>query len=173
MDKRYLVATFQSPAAVVEAVCAVRRECFRVYDVYAPYPIHHLDHAMGLRKTRLPLTALFGALTGLLLAAGLQFYTSALDWPMNVGGKPDASTIAFIPISFELTVLVSALTVVAALMFRSRLYPGRRERLIAKGMTDDTFALVLRQRPSFDTSRARALLEGCGALTIEEKVASL
>jgi hypothetical protein len=173
MANKFLVATFLNPADVVEAVRAVRREKFRVYDVYTPYPIHHLDQAMGLRKTRLPMVALLGALAGLTLAAGLQFYTSALDWPMNVGGKPDASTLAFIPISFELTVLFSALTVVAALLVRSRLFPGRHEPLIARGITDSTFALVLRQRPALDAVRARALLKGCGALSIEERAANL
>jgi hypothetical protein len=173
MASRFLVAIFHSPTDVVKAVHAVRREGFRVYDVYAPYPIQHLDLAMGIRKTRLPLVALLGGLTGLALAATLQFYTSALDWPMNVGGKPDASTLAFIPISFELTVLISALTVVAALLFRARLFPGKRERLIAHGITDSSFALVLRQRPAVDTLRARALLNLCGAVSIEEKSASL
>src|ERR1041385_300522 len=116
MRRQFLVATFHDPEAVLNAVRTVRREDFRIYDVYSPYPIHGLDGAMGIRKTRLPWIAFAGALSGLALGIALQFYTTVLDWPMNVGGKPDNSTLAFIPISFELTVLFSGLAAVAALL---------------------------------------------------------
>lgn len=169
MSKHFLVATFQHPEDVLHAVRTARDEDLRIYDVYSPYPIHGLDQAMGIRKTRLPWIALAGALGGLMLGIALQFYTTVLDWPMNVGGKPDNSTLAFIPISFELTVLFSGLMAVAALFLRSRLFPGRHEQLIADGTTDNIFAVVLRQRPSLDIARARALFENCGARRIEER----
>ena len=158
----------------MQAVYVVREEKFRIYDVYAPYPVHGMDEAMGIRRSRLPWVALvFGGL-GLLFGLFLQFYTVVLDWPMNVGGKPDNSTLAFVPISFELAVLIGGLATVAALFVRARLYPGKRECLSEPGVTNDSFALVLRQRDaSFDLSRARLLLEGSGADRIEEKAAAL
>jgi len=174
MPKNFLVATYSNADRLLQAVRAVKEENFRVYDVYAPYPIHHLDEAMGLRRSKLPLVTLLLGGAGLLFALLGQFYTVIWDWPLNVGGKPANSTLAFIPITFELTVLIGGLATVAALFVRARLYPGKRERLIAEGVTNNTFALVLRKRDaSFDTDRARWILEQSGADQIEEKVAEL
>jgi hypothetical protein len=173
MLKVVLVSRFHRADALVNGVRALRAEGFRIYDVYAPYPIHDLDRAMGIRRSRLPwVTAVAGSL-GLLTVLLLQFYT-IIDWPLNIGGKPDNSTLAFVPISFELTVLLGGVATVAALLLRARLYPGRSERLPVAGVTNDAFALVVRQRdPHFDTQRARQLLEENGAVEIEERTMKL
>jgi hypothetical protein len=173
-DNQFLVATFSDADTLMEAVRASRKENFKIYDVYAPYPIHGLDHAMGLRRSRLPwVTFIVGmcALTGALI---LQFYTAVLDWPLNVGGKPNNSTLAFLPITFELTVLLGGLSTVAALLIKARLYPGKKERLVVEGVTNNKFALVLRKRDaSFDAKRARQVLEQSGADRVQEKEAEL
>jgi len=169
MPDDFLVATFLRAGDVCQAVRALRHQQFWIYDVYSPYPIHGLDQAMGIRKTRLPGIALAGALLGLISAAALQFYTAVMDWPLNVGGKPDNSTLAFLPICFELTVLFSGLLTVAALFLRSRMYPGRRERCFAEGATEDVFVVALRKRPTLDFNLARALLEQCGASDVAER----
>jgi hypothetical protein len=110
----------------------------------------------------------------LLFAVCFQFYATVLDWPLNVGGKPDNSALAFVPITFELTVLLGGLSTVAALLVRAKLFPGKREELIADGVTNDRFVLALRKRDAhFDKALACALLEECGAFEIEEKEADL
>jgi hypothetical protein len=174
MRANILVATFPQVEDLLRAVRKARRELFRVYDVFAPFPIHGLDEAMGIRRTRLPRVTLVVGLIGLATALTLQFYTNVLDWPLNVGGKPDNSTLAFIPISFELTVLFGGLATVAAFLLRARLYPGKKPWLVTPGTTDDTFALVLR-KPSDDESHQRALtlLKDCGAASITESEADL
>jgi len=174
MLRNVLVATFNDGDSLLRAVAPVRDEKFRIHDVYAPYPIHGLDQAMGIRRTRLPLVTLLVGLAGLTFAITFQFYTTVLDWPMNVGGKPDSSTLAFIPICFELTVLLGGLATVAALFVRARLYPGKREQLAAPGVTNDVFALVLKKdEASSDMRRAREILQAHGAREIEEKEADL
>ena len=174
MRASILVATFPQVDDLLRAVRKARRELFRVYDVFAPFPIHGLDEAMGIRRTRLPKVTLIAGLTGLATAATLQFYTNVLDWPLDVGGKPDNTTLAFIPISFELTVLFGGLVTVAAFLLRAKLYPGKKPWLVTPGVTDDTFALVLR-KPSDDEShqRALALLKECNAASITESEADL
>ena len=134
MPDNLVVATFSDSQRLMHAVNAVQAANYRIYDVYAPYPIHGLDEAMRLRRSRLPWVTFFVGLTGLTLALTFQFYTSVLDWPLNVGGKPDNSTLAFIPISFELTVLLGGLSTVAALFLRARLYPGKKPLLVAEGV---------------------------------------
>jgi hypothetical protein len=172
MPKSFLVATFSDADTLLHAVHAVTHDNFRIYDVYAPYPIHGLDAAMGVRRSRLPWVTFVVGCCALMLALTFQFYTTVLDWPLNVGGKPDNSTLAFVPICFELTVLLSGLATVAALFLRAQLYPGKKEMLFAEGITNDTFALVLRRRePNFDTHRAWKLLEESGAERIREREA--
>jgi hypothetical protein len=174
MPKDLLIATFSEAADVVDAVRALRREKLRIYDVYAPYPIHELSEAMELRSCRLPLVTLAAGFCGLVCGLALQFYTAVLDWPMNVGGKPPTSTLAFIPVSFELTVLFGALATVAAFLLRSRLFPGQHAPLAAPGVTDRRFAVVLRKRDAaFDTRLARAVLEECQAKDIQDVTSEL
>ena len=173
MLRAFVVATFSDAERLVGAICAARRNNFRIYDVYAPYPVHGLDEAMEIRRTRLPWVTLAAGASGLVSAVLLQFY-SVLDWPLNVGGKPQNSTLAFVPISFELTVLFGGLATVAVLFLRSRLFPGKRESLVADGITDNRFALVLRKRDAlFDTELAYSVLQENGADAIEEKVIEL
>lgn len=172
MPNNLLVATFANVDSLLQAVRQARRETLRVHDVFAPFPIHGLDDAMGLRYTRLPKVTLIAGLTGLAFALCLQYYANVLDWPLNVGGKPDNTTLAFIPISFELTVLFGGLTTVAAFLLRARLFPGKRAWLPVAGVTDDAFALALRKPAADDAEqRARALLLEHGALRIEESEA--
>ena len=171
---KILVATFPDTENLLSAVRKARREMFRVYDVFTPFPVHGLDEALGVRRTRLPWATLLCALTGLTTAVVLQFYTNILDWPLDVGGKPDNSTLAFVPICFELSVLFGGLGSVAALLLRARLYPGKKPWLVNPGITDDVFAVVLR-RPSDDETHQRALtlLKECGAATVTESEAEL
>jgi hypothetical protein len=171
---KILVATFPDTEDLLRAVRKARREMFRVYDVFTPFPVHGLDEALGVRRSRLPWATLLCALTGLTTAVVLQFYTNILDWPLDVGGKPDNSTLAFIPICFELSVLFGGLGSVAALLLRARLYPGKKLWLVNPGITDDVFAVVLR-RPSDDETHQRALtlLKECGAASVTESEAEL
>ena len=174
MTERYLVGSFAEPHGMVAAVAMLRRAGVAIHDVFAPYPVHGLDEAMGIRRTRLPWVTLIIGLTGLATAATLQFYTNILDWPLNVGGKPDNSTLAFVPICFELSVLFGGLGTVAALLLRAKLYPGKKVWLVDPGITDDTFALVLR-KPGDDEAhqRALAIFKECGATRVTESEASL
>jgi hypothetical protein len=166
--RRFLVATFSDARDLLSAVHTVTTEHLRIFDIYSPYPVHGLGQAMGPR-TRLPWVTFIAGLSGLGVALAFQFYAAVLDWPLNVGGKPDNSTLAFLPICFELTILLGALSTVAALLLRARLFPGKCERLPAEGVTNDKFALVLRQRDErFDLERARLVLRKTTPLEIRE-----
>jgi len=165
--KEFLVATFLDEYALRDAVRSIRAHGFRIYDAYTPYPVHGLDELMGLRRSRLPFVTFGAGVMGLSGALALQFYTAVFDWPLNVGGKPLNSTLAFIPISFELTVLCAGLATAAALLLRCGLLPGARPMLFTQGVTEDVFALVLRRRDAtFDAGEARRLLMESGARNV-------
>lgn len=167
MPSQFVVATFSDADALLRAVRAARAENYRIFDAYAPYPVAGLDRAMGIRRTLLPWVTLLAGASALAFAALFQFYAAVWDWPLDVGGKPDNSSLAFVPVAFELTILVGGLATVAALFLRARLYPGKAERLLAPGVTDDAFALALRKRDNFfDPRRVREILLESGALEV-------
>ena len=167
MLREFLVGSFADEAGALDAVERLSARGFRVHDVHTPYPVHGLDEAMGLRPSRLPLVTLLAGLAGLASALLLQFYCSVLDWPLNVGGKPRNSTLAFVPITFELTILFAGLATAGALLLRSRLLPGAQPRVFAPGATEDVFAVVLRKRDAtFDAGEARRLLIDSGAYEV-------
>lgn len=170
MFREFVVASFAEEHGLREAVRLMRAHGYRIHDVYTPYPVHGLPELMGLRRSRLPLVAFAAGVGGLLAALVLQFYTAVFDWPLNVGGKPANSTLAFIPIAFELTVLCAGLATAAALLVRCGLVPGASPRLFAEGTTEDVFALVLRRRDAtFDAGEARRLLLESGARNVTVK----
>jgi len=170
----YLVARFRDADGLLAAVYAARDEGLTIQDVYTPCPVHGLEEAMGLRRTRLPFVTLLAGFGGLCFALCFQLYTNILDWPLDVGGKPANSGLAFVPVCFELTVLIGGLATVGAFFLRSRLYPGKSDALVTPGVTDDVFALVVRKPDEVGMARVvRALLTGAGAEDIEEREAEL
>ncbi len=155
---RLLVGVFKDEDHLLEATQACRDAGFEIDDVYTPYAVHGLDDAMGLRRSRLTWVCFFAGLAGGALATWFQYYTQAISWPINVGGKDPWQLHAYVPVIFEFTVLIAGLTTMVTLFARSRLFPGKKAKLIVEGITDDKFALVLRHRDSsFDGERARAL----------------
>ena len=105
-------ALFNDDDDVLDAVKDLRANGFSVSEVYSPFPIHGLDEALGLKRTRLSTAAFFYGLIGLSFASWLTYYTMIADWPQNIGGKPNAywfiNMPSFVPIMFELTVFVAA-----------------------------------------------------------------
>jgi len=150
---------------LLAAVRRARDLGFAIDDVYAPYAVHGLDEAMGIRRSRLALATLGGGLAGLSTAVFLEVYCAVVDWPLDVGGKPANSALAFLPIAFELTILGAGLATAAGFLWRSRLHPAKRAGLPALGVTDDRFVLVL--APA-EPPAARELLLGSGAVEVRE-----
>lgn len=165
MAEGRVLGCFGDEASLLRAVKLARVRGLDIEDVFAPYPIHSLDEAMGLPRTRLPWVTLAGGLFGMAAAIGLQVWTAVVDWPIDVGGKPANSGLAFLPITFELTVLCAGLASAGAFFWRSRLYPAAPVRSLAPGVTDDTFVLVL-AAPSLHAEGARQLLADTGARQI-------
>ncbi|MGE0132577.1 MAG: DUF3341 domain-containing protein [Blastocatellales bacterium] len=167
-NARFTAAYFKREDDLLAATHEAREAGFEIHDVYTPYAVHGLDEAMGLQRTRMGWIAFAAGAFGLLCGLVLQIWTSAYDWPLNVGGKPFNSFPLFIPVTFELTVLFSGLIAIGVLFMRNRLWLFNRRRVFERA-TDDLFVLVLRQPDaSFDAERAAALLAGHHALSVIE-----
>lgn len=161
-----VIGYFESEQGVVEATRSAVEAGFTVTDVFTPYAVHGLSEAMGLSSSRLSWVCAAAGLTGGTFAMGFQIWSSTYSWALNVGGKPFASVPAFVPVTFEATVLSAALVTVAALFARTRLFPGKKATALPR-VTDDRFALVLEGDPT----ASRALLTGAGAVDVEERAA--
>ncbi len=111
-----LMAEFDHPEDLLAAAARARDAGFQRMDAYTPFPVHGLEEALGLRHTRLPLVVLIGGIIGGLAGYGLQYYVSVIDYPLNIGGRPYHSWPAFIPVTFETTVLFAAFAAVLGML---------------------------------------------------------
>jgi len=171
MNRSLVVGTFRRGDDIVAAARAAREEGLKIVDAYTPYAVHGLDAAMGLKPSRLGWVCLAAGLTGAVLKLWFELWTAVVDWPLNIGGKPDNSLPAFVPITFEVMVLFAGVATVLALFAVARLWPGRRVRIVAPGVTDDRFALVIEQTSAaMGAARARAVFERHRAVAVTEAI---
>ncbi len=170
MTQRTLQAVFDREQDLVRAAETAQRDGWRIVDIYSPYPLHATDRLLGLRRSRLPRAAfVYGAL-GVALALWFQFWVSAWDWPLNVGGRPWNSLPAFVPVAFEMMVLFAGVGVVVTWLFVCRLYPGKEAHLSSPRVTDDAFVLeVQAPGPDADPPGIRRLFLECQASHVEER----
>ena len=167
---RVYIADFARQEDLLEAVAAARRWQWPLLEAYTPYPVHGLGAAMGLRPSRLGKACFLFGLFGVALALGFQFWSTAGDWPLNVGGQPWNSLPAFLPVTFETMVLCAGLGLVGTWLFRSRLYPGSPNWLPGRGETDDRFVLVFGEPgPAGDAAEFRLFLGEHLATTLEAR----
>ena len=156
------MAEFDDPTSLVAATERAHREGYRCMDAYSPFPIEALHDALGSRPTRLPLIVLIGGITGCIGGYLLQYWTSVIAYPLNIGGKPFHSWPAFIPVTFECTILVAALSAVLGMLALNGLpQPYHSVFNVPR------FALASRNRfflciesvdPKFDLERTREFL---------------
>lgn len=169
MSKRQLQSIFPDEDSVFGALLALREAGFDIEEVYAPYAVHGLDRAAGLRRSRIGFVTVTFAAIGSISFYLFQDWVSAMNWPLNIGGKPYSSAPAWIPVVFEVGVLAAGLATVAALFIRSRLYPGKKAYLVDPRVTDDRFAVMMDLADAgFDVGEARRLCMHHGAESVEE-----
>jgi len=172
MSDRVLLATFEHEDDLLAATDAMRREGFRIVDAFTPYAVHGLERAMGLRPSRLTWVCFACGMIGALGMLWFEHWTASIDWRLDVGGKPWNSLPSDVPVAFEAAVLLAAFGSVFALFAASRLFPGKRPRIIDPRATDDRFVLVIDEADAaFDTAAVRNMLQEFHVLAVEEKMA--
>jgi hypothetical protein len=158
-----LLAEFDDPNALVAATLQARREGYRRMDAYSPFPIEELHEALGGHHTRLPLVVLIGGLCGCLGGYALQYWVSAVAYPINVGGRPFHSWPAFIPVTFECTILVAAISAVLGMLGLNGLpmpyHPVFNVPRFALASRNRFFLCIEARDKQFDLERTRHFLE--------------
>ncbi len=161
-----LMAEFDDPSAVVAAAQKVYAEGYRRIDAYSPYPIEALSEAVGVHRTAMPLIVLIGGILGFLGGYAMQYYVHVINYPLNVGGKPFHSWPAFIPITFETTVLGAALAAVFGMLALNGLpepyHPVFNTPNFALASRDRFFLLIESIDPKFDRDKTAAFMKSLG-----------
>lgn len=158
-----LLAEFGTPVELLAAVRQTRESGYEKVDAFTPYPVEGLPDALGLGNTRLPLLVLLGGILGGAAGYFMQYYLSAIDYPLNVGGRPLNSWPAFIVITFEMTILFAALSAVLGMLALNGLpmphHPVFNAPQFALASRDRFFICIEASDPRFEPQATRRFLE--------------
>ena len=163
--RHVVVATdeFENPEELIQAVRSARASGYRRMDAYTPFPVEDLAEELGFHHTALPLIVLIGGIVGCAGGFFLQYWISALDYPLNVGGKPFHSWPAFIPVTFECTILVAALSAVLGMLALNGLpqpyHPVFNVPRFALASRNRFFLVIEARDAKFDLDKTRQFLE--------------
>jgi hypothetical protein len=166
-----VLAEYGSSAALLAAIERANGDGFTRMEAYTPLPVHEVSHALE-HENHLPKLVLAGGMLGGLVGFGMQYFASAVHYPMNVGGRPTNSWPSFIPVTFELTILFAALTAVLGMLALNGLPRPHHPVFSVPGFElasrDRFFLLILHYDPHFDADRALATLRATGSPSVQE-----
>jgi len=166
-----MLARFDGTAELLHAAGKIREAGYNKFDCHSPFPIHGLDQAMGLKRSPLGWIVGLSALIGTSSALALQWWTSSVDYPLVISGKPFFSYQAYVPVTFALGVLLSAFTALIAMLALNGLprfnHPIFNSKQFAKATDDGFFMTIEANDPLFDSGNTKSLLEAIGGKDIE------
>lgn len=159
-----LLAEFNTPTELVLAAHEARKAGYTKTDGFSPFPIHEMDEALGIKRSILSFLIFGGGLLGLLGGLGMQAYLLAVEYPINVGGRPDLSWPSFIPITFECTVLLASATAVFGMLFLNGLpqpyHPVFNVPRFALASREKFFLVIESADPLFDYEKTTEFMHG-------------
>lgn len=153
---------------ILKAASRIKEMGFKKFEAITPYPVHGMEEACGIERSKIPWVTFFAGLTGGSFGLWFTWWTSAVNWPVNIGGKPFFSLPAFIPVIFELTILFAALSSVVALFVITKM-PKHDPPVIDPDLTCHKFALfVPTNDPQYDESKLSQLFKELGASEVKK-----
>ncbi len=169
-NKNFIVGIFEDEDVLLHAVENTREKGVKIHEVYSPFPVHGLDEALGYKRSRLPIAAFLFGLTGTSLGLLMQIWMLGYDWPMIIGGKNHASLPPFIPVTFEMTVLLSAFGMVGTFFIASDMKPYKWPRQFDLRSTDDKHVMAIDLAMNkLSKDEIGSLLKSQGASEVNEK----
>jgi hypothetical protein len=169
--KKFVVGCFTDEAVLFPAVKKVRTAGYKIHDVYTPFAVHGLDHALGERETSLHTAGFIYGITGTATALSCISWVFTRDWPLDIGGKPHFALPAWVPIIFELTVLFSAVGMVLTFCYLCQLAPFVKKHHFHPRSTDDLFVMVIECTGKTNVADLTAFLTANGAIETDVQVA--
>ena len=170
-DKNFILGVFEDEDVLLDAITKVRESGVKIHEVYSPFPVHGIDDALGYKRSKLPIAAFLFGLLGTSLALTMQFYMMRFDWPMIIGGKDYAAVPDFVPVTFEMTVLLAAFGMVGVFMVASNLKPWANPRIFDLRITDDkhVMAIDLAVNSAMGEVKLSEVLRASGASEVNKK----
>lgn len=166
-----ILAEFRNPKELTDAAKTMVESGYQHFDTFSPFPIHGIDKAMKLKKSKLGWVVLGHALLGFTGAFSLIMFVMTMDYPLNISGKPFWNVPAWIPVMFELTVLLSAFGAVFGMFFLNGLprlnHPLFNSDNFKKATDDGFFVCVESEDPQFEEEKVAKILKDAGATNIE------
>lgn len=166
------LAEFETDDELLAASRAAYAEGYRSMNAYAPFPVHGLAEAVGFRRSWVPLVTLIGGIVGGIAGFGLQYWTSVIDYPLDIGGRPMNSWPSFVPITFEAIILGASAAAVLGMLALNRLpepwHPLFNVPAFDRASQDRFFLSIRSDDPKFDVDETRAFLESQRPLAIHD-----
>ena len=175
MSDKVIFATYTDEEVLKDGAKKLVSKGIKINEVFSPFPIHGIDPIIGIKNTRLGIMAFLYGLTGLTLATVGMRYMMIVDWPMNIGGKPNFSymenMLAFIPITFEFTVLCAAHGMAITYLLKNKTLPGMPAQNPYPSTTDDRFVIEIRvsENANYTSEDIQNLVKETGIEGFEEK----
>lgn len=163
MNKSYFTAYYTDDDDLLKGIGQLREKGVEIIDVMTPFPVHGLDKAIGLRRSRLSRVAFWGGTVGALIGFFFQAWVFTIDYPLNFGGKPYLSVPSFMPVTFEMAVLFAAYSIVFAYLIYFKLGPGAKPIIHDERSTDDRFLLVVKAGEPGESENIKKALSEAGA----------
>jgi hypothetical protein len=172
MSSSHLIGVFDDESGLVKAVEEIRGKDLPIEEVYTPYPIHEVIHAMGT-KSKLQIFAYFYGLFGAVAVLAFLYWTSVISWPINYGGKPFNSFPSFIIITIVLTIFIVTVASLATFSGRAKLWPGKQHKAYDLRATDDKFVIVVSMDETGpgELGTIEGIMKAHGAVEIREEEA--
>jgi hypothetical protein len=175
MAERVMYAMYDDDEVLKDGAKKLVAKGVRINEVFSPFPIHGIDPIIGVKNTRLGIMAFFYGITGTMLATLGMRYFMVVDWPMNIGGKPNFTyldnMLAFVPITFEFTVLCAAHGMAITYLLRNKTLPGIPAQNPDPRTTDDKFVIEVRtsENMNFSVEELEVMLKESGLIELDQK----
>lgn len=169
--KNYVLGIFDDEDVLLSGVAHVRESGVKIEEVFTPFPVHGLEHALGYKRSRLSVAAFLFGITGTSLALLMQTWMMGVDWPMIIGGKPNIPLPSFIPVTFELTVLLAAFGMVGTFFISRNLKPYGKPKIFDVRSTDDKHVMAIDLAENkLSAEEIKQVLQAANAVEVNDKV---
>ena len=167
---KFLVGVFDDEDVLLHSVEHIRHEGVKIHEVFTPFPVHGLDRALGYERSRIDIVAFMFGTLGMILGITMIFSMMGIDWPMNIGGKPNTAIPIFVPVTFECTVLFTAYGMTLTFFVIAKLLPGLTPVMFDPRSTDDKFVVAIQlDKNHLALDKINQILKANGASEVFEK----
>ncbi len=163
MNKDYITAYYYDEEELLDGIRQLKEKGLEILDVLTPFPVHGLDKALGMRRSRLTRVAFWGGVVGAATGFFFQAWVFTKAYPLNFGGKPFFAVPSFMPVTFELAVLFAAFSMVFAFLIYFKLGPGAKTVIHDERITDDRFLVVVNLKEEGAQEQIEKALHDAGA----------